>query len=111
MRKFTARFLYSLPRGGLLCYLAAPQEASQIEKLNVLFVDLFAELGSWIANVSSPIEVTSSLNPALMMSPRLVMKRLQSNCQARRTDQRTKHLISQFGMLRTAICLLMFCAE
>ncbi|KER19730.1 hypothetical protein T265_11577 [Opisthorchis viverrini] len=27
------------------------------------------------------------LNPTLMMSPRLVMKRLQSNCQARRTDQ------------------------
>ncbi|GAA55767.1 hypothetical protein CLF_108948 [Clonorchis sinensis] len=29
------------------------------------------------------------LNPALMMSPRLVMKRLQSNCQARRTDQQS----------------------
>ncbi|GAA56393.1 hypothetical protein CLF_110802 [Clonorchis sinensis] len=27
--------------------------------------------------------------PALMMSPRLVMKRLQSNCQARRTDQQS----------------------
>ncbi|KER27022.1 hypothetical protein T265_05853 [Opisthorchis viverrini] len=27
------------------------------------------------------------LNPELTMSPRLVMKRLQSNCQARRTDQ------------------------
>ncbi|KER25644.1 hypothetical protein T265_06934 [Opisthorchis viverrini] len=27
------------------------------------------------------------LNPALTMSPRMVMKRLQSNCQARRTDQ------------------------
>ncbi|KER22116.1 hypothetical protein T265_09713 [Opisthorchis viverrini] len=27
------------------------------------------------------------LKPALTMSPRLVMKRLQSNCQARRTDQ------------------------
>ncbi|GAA51541.1 hypothetical protein CLF_106353 [Clonorchis sinensis] len=30
-----------------------------------------------------------SLNPALMMSPRLVMKRLQSNCQAWRTDQQS----------------------
>ncbi|KER26417.1 hypothetical protein T265_06334 [Opisthorchis viverrini] len=49
---------------------------------------LFAELGSWIANVSSPIEVASSpLNRAQTMSPRLVMKRLQSNSQARRTDQ------------------------
>ncbi|KAG5446778.1 hypothetical protein CSKR_105553 [Clonorchis sinensis] len=48
---------------------------------------------SWIANVSSPIEVTSSVrgdDDALMMSPRLVMKRLQSNCQARRTDQQSK---------------------
>ncbi|GAA48790.1 hypothetical protein CLF_102037 [Clonorchis sinensis] len=32
---------------------------------------------------------TDPLNPALMMSPRLVMKRLQSNCQARRTDQQS----------------------
>ncbi|KER24075.1 hypothetical protein T265_14494, partial [Opisthorchis viverrini] len=30
------------------------------------------------------------LNPALTMPPRLVMKRLQSNCQARRTDQQPK---------------------
>ncbi|KER21054.1 hypothetical protein T265_15176, partial [Opisthorchis viverrini] len=28
------------------------------------------------------------LNCALMMSPRMVTKRLQANCQARRTDQR-----------------------
>ncbi|KER27439.1 hypothetical protein T265_13803, partial [Opisthorchis viverrini] len=31
------------------------------------------------------------LNPALTVSPRLVMKRLQSNCQARRTDQQPKN--------------------
>ncbi|GAA57833.1 hypothetical protein CLF_113253 [Clonorchis sinensis] len=50
-------------------------------------VDLFAELGNWLANVSSPYEETSSPNCALMMSPRMVTKRLQDNCQARRTDQ------------------------
>ncbi|KAG5454543.1 hypothetical protein CSKR_104900 [Clonorchis sinensis] len=51
-------------------------------------VDLFAELGNWLANVSSPVEETSSvLNCTLTMSPRLGTKRLQANCQARRTDQ------------------------
>ncbi|KER19296.1 hypothetical protein T265_15591, partial [Opisthorchis viverrini] len=34
------------------------------------------------------------LNPALTMSRRLVMKRLQSNCQARRTDQQPDNLFS-----------------
>ncbi|GAA53578.1 hypothetical protein CLF_110555 [Clonorchis sinensis] len=57
----------------------------------LLIVGLFAELGSWIADVSSLIEVTSSSspNPALTMSPPLVMERLQSNCQTRRTDQQS----------------------
>ncbi|KER21569.1 LOW QUALITY PROTEIN: hypothetical protein T265_15061, partial [Opisthorchis viverrini] len=67
--------------------------------VSMVVVGLFAELGNLIANVSSPIEVTSSgttTNPplrtttlhknALMMSPRLVMKRLQSNCPAQRTS-------------------------
>ncbi|GAA53503.1 hypothetical protein CLF_110385 [Clonorchis sinensis] len=35
---------------------------------------------------------THLFNPALTMSPRLVMKRLQSNCQARRTDQQSVKL-------------------
>ncbi|KAG5448048.1 hypothetical protein CSKR_113085 [Clonorchis sinensis] len=39
--------------------------------------------------VLSPCYSLYPLNPALMMSPRLVMKRLQSNCQARRTDQQS----------------------
>ncbi|KAG5449449.1 hypothetical protein CSKR_105527 [Clonorchis sinensis] len=34
-------------------------------------------------------DISDIINPALMMSPRLVMKRLQSNCQARRTDQQS----------------------
>ncbi|KAG5442008.1 hypothetical protein CSKR_106950 [Clonorchis sinensis] len=52
-------------------------------------VDLFAELGNWLANVSFPVEETSKhlLNCALTMSPRLGTKCLQANCQARRTDQ------------------------
>ncbi|KER24294.1 hypothetical protein T265_14461, partial [Opisthorchis viverrini] len=66
-------------------------------------VGLFAELGSWIANVSSPIEVTSSLNPALKMSPRLVMKRLQSNCQARRTDQQPNNIPANRPVLSGAL--------
>ncbi|KER33091.1 hypothetical protein T265_12686, partial [Opisthorchis viverrini] len=125
----------------IICSYHAPLQvymgAIRIDSSNwnsSLVVGLFAELGSWIANVSSPIEVTSSahpsylhsttlltpsgvlrskqlvdgrlshvewlppdnnfapstndpLNPAVTMSPRLVMKRLQSNCQTRRTDQ------------------------
>ncbi|GAA55104.1 hypothetical protein CLF_106856 [Clonorchis sinensis] len=71
--------------------------------LSLVAVDLFAELGNWLANVSSPYEETSSVrswvgptqltvgwdppNCALMMSPRMVTKRLRANCQARRTDQ------------------------
>ncbi|KER24462.1 hypothetical protein T265_07888 [Opisthorchis viverrini] len=35
-------------------------------------------------------DIVSALNTALTMSTRLVMKRLQSSCQARRTDQQPK---------------------
>ncbi|KER19586.1 hypothetical protein T265_15499, partial [Opisthorchis viverrini] len=64
-------------------------------------VGLFTELGNLVANVSSPIEVTSSRwvsgcaathYYALMISPRLVMKRLQPNCPAQRTSQRPSTL-------------------
>ncbi|KER33248.1 hypothetical protein T265_00933 [Opisthorchis viverrini] len=70
-----------------------------------MVVGLFAELGNLVANVSSPIEGTSSMRScawrwvcgcaqphALMMSPRLVMKRLQPNCPAQRTSQRPSTL-------------------
>ncbi|KER25175.1 hypothetical protein T265_14265, partial [Opisthorchis viverrini] len=40
------------------------------------------------------------LNSALTMSPRLVMKRLQSNCQARRTDQQPNSLEEEYDWLR-----------
>ncbi|KER24559.1 hypothetical protein T265_07795 [Opisthorchis viverrini] len=55
-----------------------------VARVRCLVVGLFPELDGWIANVSSPIV------SALTMSPRLVMKRLQSNCQARRTDKHPK---------------------
>ncbi|KAG5451146.1 hypothetical protein CSKR_102685 [Clonorchis sinensis] len=50
--------------------------------------ELRYEFNSKMTTIAFPL-VASSLNPALMMSPRLVMKRLQSNCQARRTDQQS----------------------
>ncbi|GAA48875.1 hypothetical protein CLF_102161 [Clonorchis sinensis] len=60
--------------------------------------DLFAEFNNRPANVSSPYEETSSVrslarktyppNQALMLSSRMVTKRLQDNCQARQTDQK-----------------------
>ncbi|KER20592.1 hypothetical protein T265_10892 [Opisthorchis viverrini] len=52
--------------------------------------DPFAELGNWLANVSSPDEDTSlngSFSCALAVSPRLGTKSSQASCQARRTDQ------------------------
>ncbi|KER33208.1 hypothetical protein T265_00899 [Opisthorchis viverrini] len=39
-----------------------------------------------------PLRTTTLPNNALMISPRLVMKRLQSNCPAQRTSQRPSTL-------------------
>ncbi|KAG5454237.1 hypothetical protein CSKR_111771 [Clonorchis sinensis] len=58
-------------------------------------VDLFAELDNWLANVLSPVEETSSVRRGsnilscywLIGICLLGTKRLQANCQARRTDQ------------------------
>ncbi|KER32098.1 hypothetical protein T265_12851, partial [Opisthorchis viverrini] len=64
-----------------------------VARVSFLVVGLFAVLGSWIVNISSPIVnagFSDPLNPALMMSPRLVMKRLQSKCRAQRADQQSK---------------------
>ncbi|KER25168.1 hypothetical protein T265_14264, partial [Opisthorchis viverrini] len=78
------------------------------DNYSTIVVGLFAEPGNLIANVSSPIEVTSSVrywrawrcvalpNNALIMSPRLVMKRLQS---AQRTSQRPSTLPSSIELL------------
>ncbi|KER33742.1 hypothetical protein T265_00428 [Opisthorchis viverrini] len=61
----------------------------------------FAELGNRFANVSSPFEETPSVRDIItcemMMSPRMVSKRLQTNYQARRADQESpdqKRIIS-----------------
>ncbi|KER25651.1 hypothetical protein T265_06941 [Opisthorchis viverrini] len=49
------------------------------------------------------------LNCALMMSPRMVTKRLQANCQARRTDQQPINVhISKPAVFRQYIHLLMW---
>ncbi|KAG5452465.1 hypothetical protein CSKR_110233 [Clonorchis sinensis] len=50
-----------LPSGGMAARHRKGATAEQ-ENAMLLIVGLFAELGSWIANVSSPIEVTSSRN-------------------------------------------------
>ncbi|KER32784.1 hypothetical protein T265_12756, partial [Opisthorchis viverrini] len=67
-----------------MIYLMSPKKGetgrgSNLRKLvaDQMAVDLFAELGNWLANVSSPVEETSSVrscwcafNCALTMSPR-----------------------------------------
>ncbi|KER31843.1 hypothetical protein T265_01935 [Opisthorchis viverrini] len=69
--------------GPMLCEEGASQLANHVRGYRMVFeshvaVDLFAELGNWLANVSSPCEETSSnisTNYQLMMSPRLVTRR------------------------------------
>ncbi|KER25690.1 hypothetical protein T265_06922 [Opisthorchis viverrini] len=65
-----------------------------------MVVGLFPEMGNLIANQSStqrtatnpPLRTTTLPSNALMMSPRLMTKRLQSNCPAHRTSQRPSTL-------------------
>ncbi|GAA48230.1 hypothetical protein CLF_101345 [Clonorchis sinensis] len=59
-------------------------------------IDCWSVRRSWqldckrfITNRGDIVSATQSLKPAPTMSPRLVMKRLQSNCQAQRTDQQS----------------------
>ncbi|KER19259.1 hypothetical protein T265_15603, partial [Opisthorchis viverrini] len=51
--------------------------------------------GRWLVRTTTnpPLRTTTLHNNALMMSPRLVMKRLQSNCPAQRTSQRPPFII------------------
>ncbi|KAG5449160.1 hypothetical protein CSKR_104737 [Clonorchis sinensis] len=67
----------------------------------------------FITNQGDIISAGLMISPdALMMSPRLVMKRLQSNCQARRTDQQSTgaHKISRtISVLNEPYALTNYC--
>ncbi|KER25473.1 LOW QUALITY PROTEIN: hypothetical protein T265_14209 [Opisthorchis viverrini] len=86
-----------LPSGGIKARHRKGDTAKRIT-VHHMAVDLFAELGNWLANVSSPVEEISSLNgfhngigPIQLCTDDVPSnektKRLQANCQARRTDQ------------------------
>ncbi|KAG5449029.1 hypothetical protein CSKR_100316 [Clonorchis sinensis] len=63
-------------------------------------IDCWSVRRAWQLSCKSFItNRVNSLNPALEMSPRLVMKRLQSNRQARRTDQQS--CLSSFPLQTT----------
>ncbi|TGZ60715.1 hypothetical protein CRM22_008377 [Opisthorchis felineus] len=51
------------------------------------------------------LRTTTLPNNALMMSPRLVMKRLQSNCPAQQTSQRPSFCVNPCNRLTTYDCL------
>ncbi|KAG5452416.1 hypothetical protein CSKR_107116 [Clonorchis sinensis] len=56
--------------------------------------------GDIISAGLSGLRLSDPLNPALMMSPQLVMKRLQSNCQARRTNQQSRRRLHLYEIKR-----------
>ncbi|KER33852.1 hypothetical protein T265_00299 [Opisthorchis viverrini] len=58
--------------------------------ISALLWSVVVRSGSTTTN--PPLRTTTLHNNALMMSPRLVMKRLQSNCPAQRTSQRPPYL-------------------
>ncbi|KER20949.1 hypothetical protein T265_10606 [Opisthorchis viverrini] len=63
----------------------------------------YTEVIKLCTTTNPPLRTTTLHNNALMMSPRLVMKRLQSNCPAQRTSQRPPSSGCICDGLRTAL--------
>ncbi|GAA53087.1 SCY1-like protein 2, partial [Clonorchis sinensis] len=73
-------------------------------------IDCWSVRRAWQLDCKRFITNRGDIISALMMSPRLVMKRLQSNCQARRTDQQSFQYIFEV-VSRHMLALLSFCCK